>query len=111
MVHPFSCKSISLFVSEDTLTSVGEDCIVFLALTNQTAKERVKIREKTVIGKPVLTNFVLSSIHIRNNGEASKLSAGVVNQVHRNLDMDTRRMSPEKAAKANQEVQNLLVLL
>ena len=89
MVHPCSIRSNSLFDSEDTLTSVGEDGVVFLALRNQTAKEGVRIKEQTVVGKAVLTNFVLNSVPIQDSREASKLSAEFVNQVHRDLDLDT----------------------
>ena len=89
MVNPCNVKSNAVFVSEDTLTSVGEDGVVFLALKNQTAKEGVRIKEQTVIGKAVLTNFVFNSVPIQDSREASKLSAEFVNQVHRDLDLDT----------------------
>ena len=89
MVHPCSIRSNSLFDSEDTLTSVGEDGVVFLALRNQTAKEGVRIKEQTVVGKAVLTNFVFNSVPFQDSREASKLSAEFVNQVHRDLDLDT----------------------
>ena len=89
MVHPCSIRSNSFFDSEDTLTSVGEDGVVFLALRNQTAKEGVRIKEQTVVGKAVLTNFVFNSVPIQDSREASKLSAEFVNQVHRDLDLDT----------------------
>ena len=88
-VHSCSIKSTSVFVSEDTLTSVGEGGIVFLAIRNQTDKERVKIKAQTVIGKAALTTFVLNSVLMQTEGEASKLSAEYVNQIHRNFDMDT----------------------
>ena len=88
-VQSCSIKSSSVFVSEDTLTSVGEGGIVFLAIRNQTDKERVKIKAQTVIGKAALTTFVLNSVLMQTEGEASKLSAEYVNQVHRNFDMDT----------------------
>ena len=89
MVHPCSIRSNSLFDSEDTLTTVGEDGVVFLALRNQTAKEGVRIKEQTVVGKAVLTTFVFNSVSIQDSREASKLSAEFVNQVHRDLDLDT----------------------
>ena len=89
MVNPCNVKSNAVFVSEDTLTSVGEDGVVFLALKNQTAKEGVRIKEQTVIGKAVLTTFVFNSVPIQDSREASKLSAEFVNQVHRDLDLDT----------------------
>ena len=88
-VHSCSIKSTSVFVSEDTLTSVGEGGIVFLAIRNQTDKERVKIKAQTVIGKAALTTFVLNSVLMQTEGEASKLSAEYVNQIHRNFDMNT----------------------
>ena len=88
-VQSCSIKSSSVFVSEDTLTSVGEGGIVFLAIRNQTDKERVKIKAQTVIGKAALTTFVLNSDLMQTEGEASKLSAELVNQIHRNFDMDT----------------------
>ena len=89
MVNPCNVKSNAVFVSEDTLTSVGEDRVVFLALKNQTAKEGVRIKEQTVIGKAVLTTFVFNSVPIQDSREASKLSAEFLNQVHRDLDLDT----------------------
>ena len=88
-VQSCSMKSTSVFVSEDTLTSVGEGGIVFLAIRNQTDKEQVKIKAQTVIGKAALTTFVLNSVLMQTEGEASKLSTKYVNQVHRNFDMDT----------------------
>ena len=68
---------------------MGERGIVFLAIRNQTDKERVKIKAQTVIGKAALTTFVLNSVLMQTDGEASKLSAEYVSQIHRNFDMDT----------------------
>ena len=87
MVHPCSDKSNALFVSEDTLTSMGEDGVLYFAIRNQTDEEVVKIKAQTVVGKAVLTNFVFNSVPIQDSLEASKFSA--VNQVHRDLDLDT----------------------
>ena len=89
MVHSCSMKSKSVFVSEDTLTSVGEEGLIFVALRNQTDKERVRIKAQTVIGKAVLTTFVLNSVPLQNKGDDSKLSVEFVNQVHKDIDMDT----------------------
>ena len=89
MVHSCSIKSRSVFVSEDTLTSVGEEGIIFVALRNQTDKERVRVKAQTVVGKAALTTFVLNSIPLQNNGEASKLFAEHVHQIQQNVDMDT----------------------
>ena len=89
MVHPCNDKSNAVFVSEETLTSVGEVGVLYLAIRNQTDKEVVKIKGQTVAGKTVLTNFVFNSVPIQDSLEASKLSAEFVNQVHRHLDLDT----------------------
>ena len=67
MVHSYSMKSNSVFVSEDTLTSVGEGCINFLALRDKSDKERVSIEEQTVNGKAALTTFVLNSVPCKIN--------------------------------------------
>ena len=81
MVHPCNVKSNAVFVSEDTLSSVGKDGVVYLAIRNQTDKAVVKIKEQTVVGNAVLTNFVFNSVR-QDSLEASKLSAEFVNQVH-----------------------------
>ena len=67
---------------------MGEN-VVEETLRNRNAKEGVRIKKQTVVGKAVLTNFVLSSVAIHDNCEASKLSAEFVNQVHRDVDSDT----------------------
>ena len=82
-------KSSSVFVSEDTLTSVGEGGIVFIALRNQTDKERVRIKEQTVLGKAMLTTFVLNPVPMQNVGEASEPAKEFVNRIHKDIDMDT----------------------
>ena len=68
MVHPCNVKFNAVFVvSEDTRTSVGEDGVVYLAIRNQTDKEVVKIKEQTVVGKAVLTNFVFNGVPIQDS--------------------------------------------
>ena len=89
MVQPSSSKSNAIFVSEDTLTSVGEDGAVFLALRNQTSKEEVRIRKQTVIGMAALTTFVLNSVSLLNENESLKSSVEIVNQVRTNIDLET----------------------
>ena len=89
MVLSCSMKSNSVFVSEDTLTSVGERGIVFIALQNQTDKERVRIKEQTVIGKAMLTTFMLNPLPMQNICEYSKLTKEFVNRIHENIDFDT----------------------
>ena len=60
-------KFNSVFVSEDTLTSAGEVGLLFLALRNQTDKERVRIREQNKIGKAALTLFQCkTNVKLRN---------------------------------------------
>ena len=89
MVHSCSMKSSSVFLSEDTLTSVGEEGIVFIALQNQTDNERVRIKEQTVIGKAMLTTFVLNHVLMQSVCEASKLTKEFVNRIHKDIDLDT----------------------
>ena len=89
MVHSCSMKSSSVFVSEDTLTSVGEGGIVFIALQNQTDKERVRIKEQTVIGKAMLTTFVLNPVPMQSVCEAPKLTKEFVNRIHKDIYLDT----------------------
>ena len=60
MVQASSSKSNAIFVSEDTLTSVGENGVVFLALRNQASKEEVRIRKQTVIGMAALPPLCLT---------------------------------------------------
>ena len=89
MVHSYSMKSNAVFVSEDTLTSVGEGGVVFIALRNQTDKERVRIKEQTVIGKAMLTAFILNPVPLQHVSETSKLTEEFVNRIHENVDLDT----------------------
>ena len=68
---------------------MGEDRVFYLAIRNQTENEVVKIKGQTVVEKAVLTNFVFNSVPIQDRLEASKLSAEFVNQVHRDINLDT----------------------
>ena len=70
-----------------------EGGVLFLALKNQTRKERVGVDKPTVAGKAVLTNFVLNSVSFEVNIEATKLAVDLVNKVHGELKLnlyDTR---------------------
>ena len=89
MIHPLNFKSNTIFVTEDTLTSVGEDDVIFLALRNQTANERVKMKGQTVLEKAVLTSFVFNFVPIKEKSEALKLPVEFINRVHSNIDLDT----------------------
>ena len=50
MIHPCGLYAECQFASKDTLTSVGEDGTVFLAVRNKTAVEHDTVKTKTVIG-------------------------------------------------------------
>ena len=58
MIRPSGVYDRSSFVSEDTLTSVGEDGTVYLAIRNKTANENLQIPSKTVLGKAEPTIFM-----------------------------------------------------
>ena len=68
---------------------MGKGGIVFIALRNQTDKERVRIKKQTVIGKAKLTTFVLNSVPMQSICEASKLTKEFVNRIHKDIDLDT----------------------
>ena len=68
---------------------MGAEGIIFVALRNQTDKERVRIKAQTVIGKAALTTFVLNAVPMQNRGDDLKLSVEFVNQIHKDIDMDT----------------------
>ena len=57
MIRPLGVYKRCPFVSEDTLTSVGDVGIVFIAVRNTAAFENVTIPTKTVLGKAEPTNF------------------------------------------------------
>ena len=58
MMHPYGAQIDSPFVLEDTLTSVGEEGVLFLALQNQVWSDRVQVKTPTVKGKAVLTKYL-----------------------------------------------------
>ena len=72
-MHPCNIKTDSTFVLEDSLSSLGEDGVFYLALRNQIANERVRRKEQTVVGKPVLTNFLLNAELVNKVEEELKL--------------------------------------
>ena len=89
MVHLCIIKTNSLFLLEVTPTFAGEGGVVFSALRNQTAKERARLKEQTIFGKAVVTNFELNSVSAGDSLEASTLPAQFVNKVHIELELDT----------------------
>ena len=70
------------FVSEDTLTSVGEDGTVFLALRNRTANENLTLQNKTVLGKAEPTTIVFRPILVDQTDETSVTSVERINNIN-----------------------------
>ena len=68
------------FVSEDTLTSVGDEGTVFLAVRNTTSFEKVTLNNKTVLGKAEPTHFVFQPVAAES---AAEIDAPLVEQVNR----------------------------
>ena len=64
MIRPSGAHNRSPFVSEDTLTSVGEDGTVYLAVRNKTANENLLLQSKTVLGKAEPTTFMFRPIAV-----------------------------------------------
>ena len=60
-----------------------------IALRNQTDKKWVRIKDQTVIGKAMLTTFVLNTVPVQSVCEASKLTKEFVNRIHKDNDLDT----------------------
>ena len=69
MIHPSGVHNKYSFVSEDTLTSVGPDGTVFLAVRNRTAN--LTIQSKTVLGKAAPTTFVFRPIPVDQTDKSS----------------------------------------
>ena len=60
----------------------GVDGIVFLSSRNMTAPENVVVKNKTVIGKAELTDFVFEPIFVEQRGEASEIPFEQTNRIH-----------------------------
>ena len=71
MIHPSGVHNKYSFVSEGTLTSVGPDGTVFLAVRNRTANENLTIQSKTVLGKAAPTTFVFRPIPVDQTDKPS----------------------------------------
>ena len=71
MIHPSRVHNKYSFVSEGTLTSVGPDGTVFLAVRNRTANENLTIQSKTVLGKAAPTTFVFRLIPVDQTDKPS----------------------------------------
>ena len=82
MTRPRGVHKRDPFVSEDTLTSVGEEGTVFLAVRNTTSFEKVTIYNKIVLGKAEPTNFVFQPVAADLVAETNVLSIEQINRVH-----------------------------
>ena len=82
MIRPMGVHKRCPFVSEDTLTSVGDEGIVFIAVRNTAAFENVTIPTKTVLGKAEPTNFVLQPVAADTATESDKSLFEQVNRFY-----------------------------
>ena len=64
MIGPRGVRNRYPFVSEDTLTSAGEDGTVFLVVRNRTASENLILQSKNVPGKAEPTTFMFRPIAV-----------------------------------------------
>ena len=71
MIHPSVVHNRCPFVSENTLTSVGEDGTVFLAVRYRTANENLILHSRTVLGKAQPTTFMFRPIMVNQTGKSS----------------------------------------
>ena len=69
MIHPSGVHNRCPSVSENTLTPVGEDVAVFLAVRNRTANENLILHSKTVLGKAQSTTFMFRPIMVDQTGK------------------------------------------
>ena len=81
MIHPSGVHNRSQFVSENTLTSVGEDVTVFLAVRNRTSNENLILHSKTVLGKAQPTTFLFTPIMVNQTGKNPVLFVEHVNNI------------------------------
>ena len=79
MIRPSGMYNRSSFISEDTLTSVGDDSMVYLAIRNKTAPENLQIPSKTVLGKAEPTVFMFRPVSV---DQADGTSMSLIEQVN-----------------------------
>ena len=82
MIRPSGVHNKCSFISEDTLTSVGEDGTVFLAVRNRTANENLTLQSKTVLGKAEPTTFLFRPILVDQTDETSLPFVERVNNIN-----------------------------
>ena len=82
MIRPSGVYSRSSFVSEDTLTSVGDDGTIYLAVRNKTAIENLQIPSRTLLGKAEPTVFKFRPIPVDQTDRTSMPLIEQVNNIN-----------------------------
>ena len=82
MIRPSGVYNRSSFVSEDTLTSVGDDGTIYLAVRNKTAIENLQIPSRTFLGKAEPTVFKFRTIPVDQTDRTSMLLIEQVNNIN-----------------------------
>ena len=78
-IRPSGMYNRSSFISEDTLTSVGDDGTVYLAIRNKTPTKNLQIPSKTVLGKAEPTVFMFRPVSV---DQADGISIPLIEQVN-----------------------------
>ena len=97
IIRPSGVHNRCPFVSEDTLTSVGDEGTVFLAVRNRTSSENIIHQSKTVLGKAEPTTFVFRSIAV---DQLDKASISIVERVNNFNAVDLSYTSTELSSFA-----------
>ena len=71
MIRPSGVYNRSSFVSEDTLTSVGDDGTIYLAVRNKTSIENLQFPSRTFLGKAEPTVFKFRPIPVDQTDRTS----------------------------------------
>ena len=103
MIRPSGMYNRSSFISEDNLTSVGDDGTVYVAIRNKTATENLHIPSKTVLGKAEPTVFKFRPVSV---DQADGTSIPLIEQVNNISIIDLDDTSSEFSSFA----QNFLSL-
>ena len=82
MIRPSGVYNRSSFVSEDTLTSVGDDGTIYLAVRNKTALENLQIPSRTFLGKAEPTVFKFRPIPVDQTDRTSMPLIEQVNNIN-----------------------------
>ena len=82
MIRPSGVYNRSSFVSEDTLTSVGDDGTIYLAVRNKTAIENLQFPSRTFLGKAEPTVFKFRPIPVDQTDRTSMPLIEQVNNIN-----------------------------